>query len=146
MIATRLKRIFLFVLFANCNPFFGICQEVKSKQLEETSEFYPASDPNNIGGWVLNNTISDEFEGSSLDTNKWFIEGQNGDYYIWKGRPPSQFVPHNVIVEDGILKLRTQWEPDYNFASESYADGKNNDTYGIFEGKPLPGNNGWSYY
>lgn len=138
MIVTRLKRIFLFVLFAYCNPFLGIGQEVKSKQFEETGEFYPASDPDNMGGWVLNNTISDEFEGSSLDTNKWFIEGQNGEYYIWKGRPPSQFVPHNVIVEDGILKLRTQWEPDYNFASESYADGKHKDTYGIFEGKPLP--------
>lgn len=99
---------------------------------------YPSSDPTNQGGWVLNEDISDEFEGEALDTNKWFIEGQNGDYYIWKGRPPSQFAPHNVIVEDGKLKLRTQWEPNYPFANENYADGSNNDKYGEFEGKPLP--------
>ena len=37
-----------------------------------------------------------------------------------------------------MLKLRTQWEPDYAFVKESYADGTNNDTYGIYEGKPLP--------
>ena len=87
---------------------------------------------------MLNQDISDEFEGTELDTTKWFIEGQNGDYYIWKGRAPSQFAPHNVLVEDGKLKLRTQWEPGFEFARESYADGSNNDTYGVFEGKPLP--------
>jgi len=98
----------------------------------------PASDPNNKDGWVLNEELSDEFEGTSLDTNRWFIEGQNGDYYIWKGRAPSQFVPHNVIVEDGKLKLRTQWEPDYEFAKENYADGKHNEAYGMWKGEPLP--------
>lgn len=98
----------------------------------------PSSDPTNEGGWVLNKDLSDEFEGTQIDHDKWFVEGQNGDYYIWKGRPPSQFAPHNVIVEDGKLKLRTQWEPNYNFANENYADGNNNDKYGEFEGKPLP--------
>ena len=99
---------------------------------------FPFSDTTNEAGWQLNEEISDEFNGPGLDTNKWFVEGQHGDYYIWKGRPPSQFAPHNVRVEDGKLKLRTQWEPDYDFVSESYADGKNEDAYGIFEGKPLP--------
>ncbi|MEO9476579.1 MAG: family 16 glycosylhydrolase [Cyclobacteriaceae bacterium] len=92
----------------------------------------------NEEGWVLNESLSDEFEGSELDPGKWFVEGQNGDYYIWKGRAPSQFVPHNAFLEDGKLKLRTQWEPDYPFAQESYADGSNNDSYGIHEGQPLP--------
>lgn len=103
------------------------------------SKFYPYSDPNNTGGWILNNDISDEFEGPALDTAKWFIEGQNNNYYIWKGRAPSQFVPHNVIVEDGKLKLRTQWEPEYPFANEEYADGNMGAAaYGVYEGKPLP--------
>ncbi|TMM53416.1 glycosyl hydrolase family protein [Maribacter algarum] len=105
---------------------------------QQSKNVFPASDPNNEGGWILNEEVSDEFEGKELDRNKWFIEGENGDYYIWKGRPPSQFVPHNVIVENGKLKLRTKWEPDYKFANENYADGGNNDAYGIFEGKPLP--------
>lgn len=99
---------------------------------------YPSSDPTNSEGWILNEELSDEFEGTTIDKKKWFVEGQNGDYYIWKGRAPSQFVPHNVIVENGTLKLRTQWEPNYGFANEQYADGKNKDEYGFFEGKPLP--------
>ena len=104
----------------------GVCTlpscKSTSHEKVESSEFsiHPASDPQNLGGWVLNEEISDEFEGTELDTNKWFIEGQNGDYYIWKGRPPSQFAPHNVIVEDGKLKLRTQWEPDFDFVKENW--------------------------
>ncbi len=109
-----------------------------AQESKEEKAVSPFSDPQNKGGWVLNEELSDEFEGAELDTNKWFIEGLNGDYYIWKGRAPSQFVPHNAIVEDGKLKIRTQWEPDYNFVRENYADGNNNDTYGVFEGKPLP--------
>lgn len=108
-----------------------------NKVLAQETNMFPASDLANEGGWVLNEELSDEFGGKQLDPNKWFIEGQNGDYYIWKGRAPSQFVPHNVIVEDGKLKLRTQWEPDYKFANENYADGNNNDVYGEFEGKSL---------
>ncbi|WP_282080358.1 family 16 glycosylhydrolase [Aquimarina algiphila] len=108
------------------------------EQKAEETQILPYSDTLNTGNWVLNKEISDEFEGTKIDTSKWFVEGQNGDYYIWKGRAPSQFAPHNVRVEDGKLKLRTQWEPDFKFAKESYADGANNDTYGEFEGKPLP--------
>lgn len=109
-----------------------------SESSETNKMVYPASDPSNADGWILNEDFSDEFEGTNLDKEKWFVEGQDGEYYIWKGRPPSQFAPHNAIVEDGKLKIRTQWEPDYPFANENYADGNNNDAYGIFEGKPLP--------
>ena len=110
----------------------------KAAKITQLAQPNPASDPMNKDGWVLNEEISDEFDGKALDKKKWFIEGQDGDYYIWKGRPPSQFVPHNAILEEGKLKIRTQWEPDYNFIKEAYADGKNNDSYGIFEGKPCP--------
>ena len=112
--------------------------ENSTEVAKEQSSVLPFSDPENEGGWVLNEEISDEFEGTSIDTTKWFVEGQNGDYYIWKGRAPSQYVPHNVIVENGNLIIKTQWEPDYDFVKESYADGANNDTYGMHEGKPLP--------
>ncbi len=118
--------------------FLNACTQRMTAQAPGITQPNPASDPDNSGGWVLNEELSDEFEGTKLDPTKWFIEGQGGDYYIWKGRPPSQFVPHNVILEDGKLKLRTQWEPDYDFAKENYADGKHNDAYGSFEGKPLP--------
>ena len=121
------KKISLFLLVISFTWFNASCQQA----------VYPFSDPANSGGWVLNEDISDEFEGTELDTNKWFIEGLNGDYYIWKGRAPAQFVPHNVIVEDGKLKLRTQWEPDYEFDQEGYKE-SGGEAYGIFEGKPLP--------
>lgn len=133
-------KLVLLIIIANnlicCKSVSQISQE---NNLQENDEgfVYPASDPNNINGWILNEAISDEFEGTSLDTSKWFIEGLHGDYYIWKGRAPAQFVPHNVIVEDGKLKLRTQWEPDFNFDKEGYKE-SGDDGYGVFEGKPLP--------
>ncbi len=79
---------------------------------------FPLSDPENQGDWILNEAISDEFEGSELDPGKWFIQGTDGEYYIWKGRAPSQFAPHNVRIEDGKLKIRSQWEPHFNFSSQ----------------------------
>lgn len=103
-----------------------------------SSSVSPLSDPTNSAGWVLNQDISDEFNGTEIDRNKWLVQGDNGDYYIWKGRAPSQFVPHNVLVEDGFLRLRSQWEPDYQFANENYADGSVDAKYGEHEGKPMP--------
>lgn len=127
-----------FLIFGyNCT---NTSSEVKNEDKVEVpaSKFYPASDPENKEGWVLNEEISDEFEGTEIDKDKWFVEGQNGDYYIWKGRAPSQYAPHNVIVKGGKLILKTQWEPDFAFAKESYADGAHKDEYGVHEGKSLP--------
>ena len=77
---------------------------------------YPASDPNNTGNWELRGDLSDEFEGASLDTNKWFIDGTDGVYmYDWPGRAPSQFSTANVRLENGMLKLDTRWDPTYDF-------------------------------
>lgn len=98
----------------------------------------PRSDHGNAGGWVLNTEISDEFDDGELDRSKWFVQGEDGDYYIWKGRPPSQYAPHNVYQEGGVLKVRSQWEPDFSFYKGSYADGSRNDTYGMWEGEPMP--------
>lgn len=84
---------------------------------------YPLSDPDNSGGWLLNTSISDEFEGHALDTGKWFVQGTANQFCNWKGRAPSQFAPHNVFVEDGKLKIRSRWEPDYDFADAEF-DGR----------------------
>ena len=37
---------------------------------------YPMSDPNNLGGWILNEKMSDEFNGTGLDRSKWWILGE----------------------------------------------------------------------
>ena len=94
----------------------------------------PASDPNNSGGWILNERFSDEFNGAELDRDKWIVQGEGGRYYTWRGRAPAQFAPHNVRVEDGMLKLRSQWEPDFDF----YPEPHNGFTYGEYEGDPMP--------
>ncbi|MEO0332021.1 MAG: family 16 glycosylhydrolase, partial [Bacteroidota bacterium] len=125
--------LFGFIVFTSTTCAQGVTTTAKTANKHPV----PFSDPNNREGWVLNQEISDEFEGSQLDTNKWFIEGLNGRYYIWKGRSPAQFVPHNVIVDDGKLKLRTQWEPDFPFDQEGYSE-SGGDPYGHFKGKDIP--------
>lgn len=91
----------------------------------------PFSDPENSGGWVYDEAISDEFNGTALDEDRWFIVGkldENGQPQyvhpddpgkrVWKGRAPSQFSGENHRLEDGILILETRWEPDFPFSDE----------------------------
>lgn len=81
----------------------------------------PLSDSSNSSGWILNTTMTDEFNGSELDKTKWWILGENGDYRNkWKGRAPGQYAPHNIKVENGNLVLTSQWEPSYTFANEKH--------------------------
>nr|WP_319273215.1 T9SS type A sorting domain-containing protein [uncultured Draconibacterium sp.] len=92
---------------------------------QTTAQVYPVSDQENNGGWILNESISDEFNGTELDKTKWWILGENDDYRNkWKGRAPGQFVAHNVRVENGDLILSSKWEPEFVFANE-----KNNGVY-----------------
>ncbi len=51
-------------------------------------EVYPASDPDNNGNWTLRENMSEEFEGTDIDTTKWFVNGTKG-VYNWIGRAPS---------------------------------------------------------
>ncbi len=86
---------------------------------------YPASDPENRGGWILNTQISDEFEGNELDQTKWHIQGTNGRYQSnFIGRAPSQFSTENVRVEDGKLKIQIRWEPDFDFSETPDHNGR----------------------
>lgn len=85
---------------------------------------FPLSDQNNDGGWVLNTQMSDEFEGEALNQNKWLIQGTNGEFQSnFKGRAPSQFSTKNVRLENGMLKLETRWEPNYDFNPTNDRDG-----------------------
>ncbi|GAA4235335.1 hypothetical protein GCM10022291_16920 [Postechiella marina] len=138
-------RIYIITLFV-CITFFNLNCKQNSQENTPTEKILkiervlPFSDQENKGGWVLNEDLSDEFEGNTIDTAKWFVEGLNDRYYIWKGRAPSQFVSKNVIVEDNKLKLRTAWEPDFKFYDESYADGNMGASkYGVYkDGTPMP--------
>lgn len=50
--------------------------------------------------WVVNEDFTDEFQGDSLDTEKW-----HDHHPRWRGRPPAKFMPENVSVKDGMLHL-----------------------------------------
>lgn len=90
----------------------------------------PLSDPQNTGDWKYNTVVSDEFNSTEIDEDKWFIVGKfkdgkpqyvhpdNPDAWVWKGRAPSQFSGRNYRLENGILKLETRWEPDFPFSKE----------------------------
>jgi beta-glucanase (GH16 family) len=80
---------------------------------------FPLSDPDNTGNWILAEDLSDEFEASTLDTSKWFVQGTDSVYRSnWIGRAPSQFSPGNVRMEDGKLKIQTRWDTDFKFAEK----------------------------
>ncbi|MFR9537456.1 MAG: family 16 glycosylhydrolase [Rikenellaceae bacterium] len=102
---------------------------------------FPLSDPENLGGWILNSEVSDEFNCDSLDEDRWFIVGKFIDgkptyihpdkpnKKVWTGRAPAQFSGRNHRLEDGILKLEARWEPDFPFIEEIHVP--------VF-GDPLP--------
>jgi len=94
---------------------------MEGKVIDNPQDMYPLSDPEHKWKWILLEEVSDEFDGTYLDTVKWLASGKNGRYQVnWKGRKPSQFVPENAFVEDGKLKIRTMWDPEYNFAPDHY--------------------------
>ena len=94
----------------------------------------PLSDQDNIGVWTLNENVSDEFNGTSLDENKWLIQGKNGVYQSkFIGRVPAQFSIDNAIVEDNMLKILTKWEPDYPFTNDNSGN-----KLGVYQGVSKP--------
>lgn len=52
--------------------------------------------------WALNEQLSDEFNGDTLDRTKW-----NDHFPGWKGRAPGLFVPENVSVANGYLNIQS---------------------------------------
>jgi len=63
-------------------------------------ELFPYSDQSNSGNWILNNTLSDEFDGIQIDLIKWV-----NLYPGWNGRFPSWFVKENAIINNGELNI-----------------------------------------
>lgn len=85
---------------------------------------YPLSDPDNDGAWVLDESLSDEFDQDALDLSKWNNLGFEGDYDgEWKGRAPSQYSPSNITVENGFLTLLSRWQPDFEFSDSLCSNG-----------------------
>ena len=67
--------------------------------------FEPGHDPKpKSNSWVPVEYLSDEFEGTSLDLNKWQTE-PIGKGWNWDGRPPGLFKAENVHVGNGKLQV-----------------------------------------
>jgi beta-glucanase (GH16 family) len=84
----------------------------------QSTALLPMSDPLNEGGWVVYEPLSDDFNGTHLDTSKWrtYIEG-------WPGRPPALFVDRDVEVSHGTLQITMRKEPvGSEYAKMGYHD------------------------
>ena len=55
---------YLFVLLIGLGLIIAACSKSTA---QAQGAIYPASDPNNTEDWVLNEALSDEFEGTELD-------------------------------------------------------------------------------
>lgn len=97
---------------------------------------FPKSDPLNHGGWITYQPMSDDFNGTSLDTSKW-----KTNIAGWPGRPPALFVAHDVEVGNGTLQITMRKEPvgaeDAKLGFHDYTTGAVQSTttvlYGYFE-------------
>ena len=90
--------------------------------------------PLNPGNWKFVSELSDEFNGKSLDTTKWYNYNPG-----WKGREPGYFSPANVTVKNGdlILTSRTEVLPDlpagYHTFTTAAVKSKSRMLYGYYE-------------
>lgn len=111
------------------------------------TDLVPLSDQENKSGWIKADEFSDEFDGVTLDTNKWTV-----GMTWWQGRQPGWFSPNNVQVIDGQLHLSMRKEavPDrlkdrgYHDYTSAALHAKTRSGYGYYEIKARPMNSGGS--
>lgn len=113
---------------------------------EKKEQAFPAPlAPVGTEHWVYNEEISDEFQGTTIDTTKWFNYNPT-----WIGRQPSLFRPENVRVEGGQLILTGKREqvadaPEgYHTFTSAAVQSKKKVLYGFFEIKCRPMNSALS--
>jgi len=101
----------------------------------------PLSDQGNKGSWKKYQAMSDEFEGTELDSQKWWPTNPT-----WKGRKPGLFHPRNVSVRDGklLLTMRKEHVPKmdklqgFHTYTCAAVQSKTKVKYGYFEVKAKP--------
>lgn len=114
-----------------------------SKIPKRINNKYPLSDQNNKGKWSLNNSFSDEFNDSVLDSEKWFDTNPG-----WIGRKPTFFHKSNVSLKDGNLVLSLNKHGDSSLPndythSSGYVKSKEAFLYGYIEARLKPINAPW---
>lgn len=85
-------------------------------------------------GWQVIPQLTDEFEGTAIDSTKWWNYNPG-----WLGREPGYFSPNNVTVSDGKLHLTARVESlpnlpaGYHTYTTAAVKGKTLVKYGYFE-------------
>lgn len=69
------------------------------------SNIYPYSDSENLNNWILIEDLSDEFDGTTVNSNKWVTL-----YPGWNGRYPSWFVSNNSSIKSNELNITMKKE------------------------------------
>jgi hypothetical protein len=64
--------------------------------LVQSNDALPLIDQANAGHWQRYEPLSDEFNGTALDTTKWWDHNPE-----WYGRAPALFIPDNIALKDG---------------------------------------------
>lgn len=63
----------------------------------------PLSDQANAGRWVFDTKLSDDFNGSTLDLERWHVNNAIGNESL--GRKPALYKPENATVSNGHLNI-----------------------------------------
>lgn len=91
------------------------------------------SDTPSTKHWAFDWVLSDEFNGSQLDTAKW--DNMNASY---AGSPPGVYARDNVLVQGGRLELRARVGGSGNAYRVAYVGAKQPTLYGYFEVRAKP--------
>jgi len=63
----------------------------------------PLSDQANAGRWVLDSALSDDFNGDTLDLDRWHVNNAIGNESL--GRKPALYRPENAYLGNGNLNI-----------------------------------------
>jgi len=100
---------------------------------ERITDNYPLSDQKNTEKWKLKKSLSDEFNGNTLNEKRWYSNNPK-----WKGRPPTYFHGSNVSLEDDELVIRVNQHkneklPEKYTHTTGFIKSKEKVLYGYFE-------------
>jgi hypothetical protein len=68
-----------------------------------TNARLPLSDQANAGQWILDTKLSDDFNGTTLDLERWHVNNAIGNESL--GRKPALYTPNNAFVDNGNLNI-----------------------------------------
>ncbi|GAB5562709.1 MAG: hypothetical protein SynsKO_43560 [Synoicihabitans sp.] len=84
--------------------------------------------------WEINETLTDEFNGTELDATKWYDHLPH-----WEGRPPGKFMPSSISVADGFLQISmtpmAKPEGKFNIAAGAVQTKSDQIHYGYYEAR-----------